>query len=161
MADKSRERNKVDLFSDYGLDERQKTLSRELAAKSFRVLYLTIAFVTMAWVAVSFIFTDEIHPVFVAYSYFIAATVNYCIYAVRASKQGLINQITSFSFSTWSLATAVIALIGAVGALIVSEGKIERLSTAGIMLLLAAEQFIMYLCGRRNQKALDEQLKED
>ena len=39
MADKSRERNYVDAFSDYGLDERQIAIQNKIMTKCFKILY--------------------------------------------------------------------------------------------------------------------------
>lgn len=37
MADKSRERNYVDAFSDYGMDERQIAIQNRIISKCFKI----------------------------------------------------------------------------------------------------------------------------
>ncbi len=161
MADKSRERNSVDLFSDYGLDERQKSLSKELAAKSFRMLCLLVYVLTGLWTVIYFSITENIPFVFVGYSYFAAAVFCYCYYAVKSAKLGLINQVTSFSFTTGNLFTAIFALVMAAIAFAFMDKSIARIAIVAMFILISAEQFVLYFCGKQNFKALDKQAEED
>lgn len=161
MADKSRERNNVDLFSDYGLDERQTAIQCRIALSCFKLLFNIGVIMSVIWIVLlTGKYTYEIPGSVVALSYYIAVIACYCVYAVRASKQGVINGISAFSFSTKELGTAVICIIGAV--IIPFTSFFDEPWFFSVLLVLAAVRcVIFYFCGKRNFRVLDEQIKED
>lgn len=168
MKEMNKERNYVDAFSDYGLDERQRSISSNIGIRCFRVLYTVTLILTAVWLIIDCV-TDMNIPTFVtAVSYFAAAIVCYCIYALRSAKAGVINGITAFSFSTGSLATAIFAAVmtfvfgsAAAGQLAAADKMTNSLALAVFTAMMSAEHFVLYFCGRKNNKVLDEQNKED
>lgn len=168
MKETKKERNYVTVFSDYGLDERQRSKSENIGFRCFRELYITSLIMTVVWYVISCAVDANIPVVIVAGSYFAAAIVCYCIYALRAAKAGVINGITAFSFSTGSLAkaifTAVLTLIfglGSAGHIIASDKMTDSIVLAVLCAMLSAENFVLYFCGLKNNKVLDEQNKEE
>lgn len=95
MADKSRERNYVDAFSDYGLDERQIAIQNKIMTKCFKILYYGVAVLTVIWIIVPIFADIQIPTAYVAASYFLLAVICSGIYAVQASRHGAINGITA------------------------------------------------------------------
>ena len=168
MKETKKERNYVTVFSDYGLDERQRSKSENIGFRCFRELYITSLIMTVVWYVISCVVDTTIPIVIVAGSYFAAAIVCYCIYALRAAKAGVINGITAFSFSTGSLAkaifTAVLAIVFGLdaGHLISASDKMtDSIVLAVLCAMLSAENFVLYFCGLKNNKVLDEQNKEE
>lgn len=168
MKETKKERNYVTVFSDYGLDERQRSKSENIGFRCFRELYITSLIMTVVWYVISCAADTTIPIVIVAGSYFAAAIVCYCIYALRAAKAGVINGITAFSFSTGSLAkaifTAVLAIVFGLGAghLISAADKMtDSIVLAVLCAMLSAENFVLYFCVLKNNKVLDEQNKEE
>lgn len=162
----TRERNYVDVFSDYGLDERQRSKSENIGFRCFRELYIVSIMLTIVWYFASRL--TDIPVVLVAGSYFTAALVCYCVYAVRAAKSGVINGITAFSFTTGKLAAAIITALlavvfglGAAGLLSASEKMTDSLILAILCAMVSAVNFVCYFCGLKNNKVLDEQNRED
>ena len=168
MKGTKKERNYVTVFSDYGLDERQRSKSENIGLRCFRELYIISLIMTVVWYVISCVVDTTIPIVIVAGSYFAAAIVCYCIYALRAAKAGVINGITAFSFSTGSLAkaifTAVLAIVFGLGAghLISAADKMtDSIVLAVLCAMISAENFVLYFCGLKNNKVLDEQNKEE
>lgn len=166
MKETKKERNYVTVFSDYGLDERQRSKSENIGFRCFRELYIVSLIMTVVWYVIS---CDTTIPIVtVAGSYFAAAIVCYCIYALRAAKAGVINGITAFSFSTGSLAkailTAVLAIVFGLGAghlISASDKMTDCVVLAVLCAMISAENFVLYFCGLKNNKVLDEQNKEE
>ena len=157
----NKQENINNLFSEYGLDERQKLLSMELGFKSFKLLYYIAMILTWIWMFVYLCISKDIPFAFVAASYFIAAMVCMCIYAVRASKKGLINQPTSFYYTSNGFIAAIFyAFIALMYGFCLTDNNahefIAIVSGVGSILHL-----VLYFCGRRNFRVLDEQMKED
>ncbi len=167
MADKSRERNTVGLYSDYGLDERQKAVSREIGLKSFRLIFTSMVLISMVWFIIEILFPEaDISSAYTAASYFIAAVACQCYYGIRASKYGVINGITAFSIQTGGLFCAVIMTAGALWfgfgiRLAGIETESDNTLLAFLSAISAVNNYVMYFCGRRNDKALEEQSEED
>lgn len=168
MKETKKERNYVTVFSDYGLDERQRSKSENIGFRCFRELYITSLIMTVVWYVISCVVDTTIPIVTVAGSYFAAAIVCYCIYALRAAKSGVINGITAFSFSTGSLAkailTALLAIVFGLGAghlISASDKMTDCIVLAVLCAMLSAENFVLYFCGLKNNKVLDEQNKEE
>lgn len=168
MKGTKKKRNYVTVFSDYGLDERQRSKSENIGFRCFRELYITSLTMTVVWYIISCVVDTTIPIVIVAGSYFAAAIVCYCIYALRAAKAGVINGITAFSFSTGSLAkaifTAVLAIVFGLGAghlISASDKMTDCIVLAVLCAMLSAENFVLYFCGLKNNKVLDEQNKEE
>lgn len=168
MKETKKERNYVTVFSDYGLDERQRSKSENIGFRCFREFYITSLTMTVVWYVISCVVDTTIPIVIVAGSYFAAAVVCYCIYALRAAKAGVINGITAFSFSTGSLAkaifTAVLAIVFGLGAghfISASDKMTDCIVLAVLCAMLSAENFVLYFCGLKNNKVLDEQNKEE
>ena len=168
MKGTKKERNYVTVFSDYGLDERQRSKSENIGFRCFRELYIVSLIMTVVWYVISCVVDTTIPIVIVAGSYFAAAIVCYCIYALRAAKAGVINGITAFSFTTGSLAkaifTAVLAIVFGLGAghfISASDKMTDCIVLAVLCAMLSAENFVLYFCGLKNNKVLDEQNKEE
>lgn len=168
MKETKKERNYVTVFSDYGLDERQRSKSENIGFRCFRELYITSLIMTVVWYVIGCVVDTTIPIVIVAGSYFAAAIVCYCIYALRAAKAGVINGITAFSFSTVSLAKAILTTLFAIvfglgaGHLISASDKMtDCIVLAVLCAMLSAENFVLYFCGMKNNKVLDEQNKEE
>lgn len=157
----NKQENINNLFSEYGLDERQKLLSMELGFKSFKLLYYIAAILTCVWMFVYLCISKAIPFSFVAGSYFIAAMICMCIYAARASKRGLINQPTSFYYTRNGLIAAIFYAFIALmyGFCLTDNNAHEFISIAAA--LGSIQHFILYFCGRRNFRVLEEQAKED
>ncbi|MBQ3161541.1 MAG: hypothetical protein IJC04_05385 [Oscillospiraceae bacterium] len=159
MADKSRERNSVDMFSNYGLDERQREISAKLGFRCFRMLYLGALVLTGVWYLV-YNAGSQMPYMYVAVSYLALAMLVYCIYAVYASKYGVINGISAFSFTVTERNTAIVCIIGAI--ILPFTSLFEDPWLLSVVLVLAAiKSIVLYFCGKRNFKVLDEQMKED
>lgn len=168
MKETKKERNYVTVFSDYGLDERQRSKSENIGFRCFRELYITSLIMTVVWYVIGCVVDTTIPIVIVAGSYFAATIVCYCIYALRAAKAGVINGITAFSFSTVSLAKAILTTLFAIvfglgaGHLISASDKMtDCIVLAVLCAMLSAENFVLYFCGLKNNKVLDEQNKEE
>lgn len=168
MKETKKERNYVTVFSDYGLDERQRSKSENIGFRCFRELYIVLLIMTVVWYVIGCAVDANIPVVIVAGSYFAAATVCYCIYTLRAAKAGVINGITAFSFSTGSLvqaiAAAVLAIclsINAAGSVYTVDKMINRIALIVLCAIFSAENFVLYFCGLKNNKVLDEQNKEE
>lgn len=168
MKETKKGRNYVTVFSDYGLDERQRSKSENIGFRCFRELYITSLIMTVVWYVIGCVVDTTIPIVIVAGSYFAAAIVCYCIYALRAAKAGVINGITAFSFSTVSLAKAILTALFAIvfglgaGHLISASDKMtDCIVLAVLCAMLSAENFVLYFCGLKNNKVLDEQNKEE
>lgn len=168
MKEMKKERNYVTVFSDYGLDERQRSKSENIGFRCFRELYITSLTMTVVWYVISCVVDTTIPIVIVAGSYFATAIVCYCIYALRAAKAGVINGITAFSFSTGSLAkailTALLAIVFGLGAghlISASDKMTDCIVLAVLCAMISAENFVLYFCGLKNNKVLDEQNKEE
>lgn len=168
MKETKKERNYVTVFSDYGLDERQRSKGENIGFRCFRELYITSLTMTVVWYVISCVVDTAIPIVIVAGSYFAAAIVCYCIYALRAAKSGVINGITAFSFSTGSLAKAILTALFAIvfglgaGHLISASDKMtDCIVLAVLCAMISAENFVLYFCGLKNNKVLDEQNKEE
>ena len=168
MKETKKERNYVTVFSDYGLDERQRSKSENIGFRCFREFYITSLTMTVVWYVISCVVDTAIPIVIVAGSYFAAAIVCYCIYALRAAKAGVINGITAFSFSTGSLAkailTALLAIVFGLGAghlISASDKMTDCIVLAVLCAMISAENFVLYFCGLKNNKVLDEQNKEE
>ncbi len=166
MADKSRERNSAGLCSDYGLDERQKAVSREIGLKSFKLIFTVTALISIAWFMVGIFFPGiEISCAYTALSYWAATVACQCYYGIKASKYGVINSIAVFSFQTVSLFIALFMTVFALWfGVVVRFAGIEMENTpllAAISAIAAINHYVMYFCGKRNDKVLEEQAKEN
>lgn len=165
MADKSRERNYVDAFSDYGMDERQTAIQNKIMTKCFKILYYGIAILTVIWLCLPTLTGLQIPVEYVAASYFMLAIICYNVYIIKASKHGAINGITA---TVWEGKTPLIL------SLFVAVPIISRMITEArrgfsadhiILIILVAgvmaNNIIAHLCGKRNFKALDEESADD
>ena len=150
----------ADLFSNRGLDERQREISTKLGTRCFRMLYYLMVVLTLVWLMVHYTSDVQIPFMAVALSYFAGAGAVCCIYALYASKYGVINSDTAISFSKSSLFMAIFEAIIAVVAWF-SDTSENNWLVAAVFALGSVEHFIFYFCGKRNFKVLDEQMKED
>lgn len=73
MKETKKERNYVTVFSDYGLDERQRSKSENIGFRCFRELYIVSLIMTVVWYVISCVVDTAIPIVIVAGSYFAAA----------------------------------------------------------------------------------------
>lgn len=164
MADKSRERNYVDAFSDYGMDERQIALQNKIMTQCFKILYYGTAILTVIWLCVPVIAEIEIHSAYVAGSYFLLAVVCSGIYSVQASRLGVINYLTA---SSWGSKSSIfLTLFAVVPAFLNLKNIKSGMNESSIVLIVMCVIAIIYnvilhFCGRRNIKTLDEDNDED
>lgn len=166
MADKSRERNRAGLYSDYGLDERQKAMSREIGLKSFKLIFTSTVLIFLGWFFIEILSPEtDIPYAYTAASYLAAAVVCQCYYGIRASKYGVINGVASFSFQTGGLICALIMTAGVLWygfgiKLAGMETESDTALLAAVSAIAAINNYVMYFCGKRNDKVLEEQSKE-
>lgn len=166
MADKSRERNSAGLYSDYGLDERQKAVSREIGLKSFKLIFTAMVLISLMWFLVEVFFPEaDIPCAYTAASYFAAAVACQCYYGIKASKYGVINGIAAFSIQTGGLISAIVMTAGVLWfGFGIKLAGIETESNTALLAVIsaisAANNYVMYFCGKRNDKVLEEQAKE-
>lgn len=164
MADKMRERNSAGVFSDYGLDERQKLIMANIGFKGFRLMCYAIAAVTIVLLALYFCGINLPFQ-YAVLAFYTVMLIGMAAFEITASKYGVLNQIHSFSNTTGGLITGFM-LIGAVVLNVVVrtiKGSFdgESVILAVVCALTAVLQFIRCWCGKRNFKVLDEQNKED
>lgn len=162
MADRSRERNYVDAFSDYGLDERQTAIQNKIMTKCFKILYYGVAILTVIWLTVP-ILTEmkiQIPTAYIAASYFVLAMVCSAIYAVQASKHGAINGITAFSWeSKGQIVLSLFVVLPIVTRMLSQENRqLDEYAITIIALgvISIVYNVILHYCGKRNFKVLDE-----
>lgn len=164
MADKSRERNYVGTLSDYGLDERQIAIQNKITKKCFKLLYLLTVFLTALWLILCVAFQIEISCGVAALSYLTAAMVSYLVYAITASKNGVINGMTATTNS--SFVSVIIRFLYSAGIIgyMLSKNDVTSLNKI-ILVVFFVITFIAaileVICMKRNFKTLDEQGKED
>lgn len=158
-----KERNSVDLFSDYGLDERQKAISAKLGADMFKALFNAVIVITVIWTAVYGAFPQcGIHFTVVMSSYFAVAIIIKCIYAVIAAQNGVINGITAFSYTTMSFVGSIACAAAAILLFALnSQIAINGYLLGGMLILAAVENFVLYLCGKKNFSVIDKDENED
>lgn len=166
MADKSRERNYVDMFSDYGLDERQKLINAEIGIKCFKSIFYGVLWLTVGWF-ILFIGLEGVTVPFgyVALSYYVIAAACICAYAVKASKNGTINGIYAFGLTCRSSTVGLmLAAIAVIIYIMIKQDRLtdHKLICTGILILAAMlKSIILYFCGKRNFKVLDEKSADD
>lgn len=162
MPDKSRERNYVDAFSDYGLDERQTAIQNKIMTKCFKILYYGVAVLTCIWIFVPAFTEFSIPCQYIALSYFLLATFCNIIYIIRASKHGAINGITAFSWkSKGYIGVMIFAYLSCIPVLKNSDDSAIKISIIILVIVGLISNTIAHFCGRRNFKVLDEEVTED
>lgn len=163
MADKSRERNYADMFSDYGLDERQIAIQNKIMKKCFKYSFNGSIFLTCVWimlgaaeVAIPFTYT--------ALSYHILLMVCGIIHAVQASKNGVINGIAAAQISgKGQIAVIIFSTICIFGR---AFKEFETFNHYWVSLVIMAVTTLIYavvlhFCGKHNFKVLDEENTDD
>lgn len=164
MADKSRERNYVDAFSDYGLDERQTAIQNKIMTKCFKILYYGAAILTVIWLSVPILTEIQVPTAYVAASYFVLAVICSAVYAVQASRHGAINSITAFG---WESKGQIIVPLFVFTPLLIRmlTGNMEFdeniITIIAIGVLGVAYNIILHRCGKRNFKVLDGESPDD
>ncbi|MDE7302091.1 MAG: hypothetical protein K2N60_02085 [Oscillospiraceae bacterium] len=166
MADKSRERNYVDMFSDYGLDERQKLINAEIGVKCFKTFFNGVLWLTVGWFILYIGLEGVSFPFgYVALSYYMLASVCICAYAIKASKSGTINGIYAFSLTCRDItAVIMLAAIAVIIYIMISQNRLadHKLICTGILIATALlKSIILQICGKRNFKVLDEKSADD
>lgn len=164
MADKSRERNYVDAFSDYGMDERQTAIQNKIMTKCFKILYYGVAVLTVIWMIVPIFAEIQIPTAYVAASYFLLAVICSGIYAVQASKHGAINGITA---TVWEgrgqIILSLFVLFPFFMRMLTEDIEFNENFITIIVIAVAGVIYnvIIHFCGKRNFKALDEESSDD
>lgn len=162
MADRSRERNYVDAFSDYGLDERQTAIQNKIMTKCFKILYYGVAILTVIWLTVPILMEMKIQipTAYIAASYFVLAMVCSAIYAVQASKHGAINGITAFSWeSKGQIVLSLFVVLPIITRMLSSENRqldenVITIIALGVISIVY--NIVLHYCGKRNFKVSDE-----
>lgn len=159
----NKDRNSVDLFSDYGLDERQKAISAELGFKGFKTLFNVVVIISILWAAVYGSRPDISIPLGIVFSsYLIAAVICRCVYAAKAAENGLINGITAFSFTTGGIIKGVVYIVLAVILFLIRGSFYMNNEFLSVMLIIAAiEEFFLCFCGKKNFKVIDSMNEDD
>ena len=164
MADKSRERHYVGVFSDYGLDERQIAIQNKIMKKSFKLLFSLTVCLTFLWLILCVAFQLEISCGVAALSYLTAAMVSYSVYVISASKNGAINSMTATMNSNFVsviirfLYPAALIIHMLLGSYLTLFNKIVLMIFGGIIFIV---EILEVICMKRNLKTLDQQGKED
>lgn len=164
MADKSRERNYVDAFSDYGMDERQTAIQNKIMTKCFKILYYGVAVLTVIWIIVPIFAENQIPTAYVAASYFLLAVICSGIYAVQASRHGAINGITA---TVWEgrgqIILSLFVLFPFLTRMLTEDIEFNENFITIIVIAVAGIVYnvIIHFCGKRNFKALDEESADD
>lgn len=162
MADKSRERNYVDAFSDYGMDERQIAIQNRIISKCFKLMFYSVTILTLVWLCAYIIWSVQVSCAATAISFYAAAMLWYSVYVIWASKYGVINGIVSFGFENrgkliGGIIFAVLALAGISGLMATNEPVLM----SEVFGIASSVNIIEYFCGKRNFKVLDEQASDD
>lgn len=165
MADKSRERNYVDAFSDYGMDERQTSIQNRILSKCFKALYYGAAALSVIWLALPTLTGLQIPVEYAAASYFLLAVACLDAYCIAASKHGAINGITA---TMWESKSSIVIVLFVVVPFLIrfftdDEMKFDPPTITIIILTAAAvaNAVISHVCGKRNFKVLDEDSMDD
>lgn len=165
MTNKGRERNIADIFSDYGLDERQKAININAAYKGLKASFYIIMCISLLCMCLYAAFPGlpGIYGALMSYG---GALAGLAYYGIKASEHGGLNPIFTFSSMTggilaclfWSVLFAVKVVKNILGNLPLTD---PNYAVALGVLFLAAYQGIMVWCAKRNDAALNEQLKEE
>lgn len=147
------------LFSENGLDEMQKSVSREVGFKLFRtffwVIYLFSALMLMAAAALeSTPFTA------ISIGLMTLCTVFYIIYAAKISSMGALNRKFAESMSKKYILFCAI-FIFAVWLLMFFIKKDTEIGVVAIWANTALMWTGNYFCARKNMKVLEKMLKEE
>ena len=162
MADRSRERNHVDLFSDYGMDERQIAVQNKIMTKCFKMLYYSVLILTAVWLSICLAFHMEISYGVIVLSYFTAAVFCQSFYAAAASKNGVINMMTATTNSSGGMIILYVIYVAALAVNILTGVFTEETLILIILCSITlVGGIIQYVCAKRNFKTLDEQGKEE
>ena len=165
MADKSRERNYVDAFSNYGLDERQIAIQNKIMTKCFKILYYGAALLSVIWILVPTLTGLQIPVEYVAASYFLLAVICSNVYNIQASRHGAINGITATVWEGGSWIILSLFVVVPILFRMFSEAGREFNEAHITLIILAvgviANNIIAHVCGKRNFKALDEESSDD
>ncbi len=154
MKNNSKGRYFVNIFSDYGLDERQKAISANVCSKCMRIEMYISAFLTLVWLFVS-LEDVEVPFEYTALSFWAGTVITMICYGLTASKYGVLNAIFSFSSQTGGIVIGIMNL--ALGMILIIRG----VPTFGIFALITAiYNFIMAWCGKRNDLAIAAQTEE-
>ena len=163
MADKSRERNYVDMFSDYGLDERQIAIQNKIMKKCFKYSFTGSLVLTCVWImlgaaelAIPFTYT--------AVSYYILLIVCGIIHAVQASKNGVINGIAAAQISgKGQIAVIIFSTICIFGRAFKEFETFNHYWVSLVFMVVTTLIYavVLHFCGKRNFKVLDEESTDD
>lgn len=158
----NKERTSVDLFSDYGLDERGRALAANIGFESIKALFNSLIVLTILWAAIYGAKPElDVHFKYVMLSY-LAVTVSVrCAYAIKAASFGVINGITAFSYTTGSIPKMIVITLAA--ALIIFDSKIalDGAFLAFMCVLALVEEAVLYRCGKKNFAVHDGEAIEE
>ncbi len=163
MADKSRERNNVDLFSDYGLDEMQTVMRGKAAEKTVKFMFNSMLAAVAAAMLVTGIF-DAPWWVCIAIFYVTMLTGG-VYYAVKCSQIGALSPLFAFSSSTGGVITGIIVLFMGIGTVFAkTKDNLTADNPAWLMAVLCASyalySFIIAGCAKKNDEAVKKQSEE-
>ncbi|MDE5741204.1 MAG: hypothetical protein K2H90_02000 [Oscillospiraceae bacterium] len=147
------------LFSESGLDEMQKAVSREEGFKLFRtffwVIYLFSALMLMAASALESVPFTAISAGLMA-----LCTVFYLIYAAKISSKGALNRKFAESMSKKYVMISGIFVL-AVWLFIFLVKKSTEVEVVAIWSNTAVMYIGNYFCSKRNMKVLEKMLNDD
>lgn len=159
----NKERATVDLFSDYGLDERERALAANIGFESLKALFNSLIVLTILWAAIYGAEPElDIHFKYVMLSYLAVTVTVRCAYAIKAASLGVINGITAFSYTTGSVPKMIVITLAA-SALIIFDSKIalDGAFLAFMCVLALVEEAVLYWCGRKNFAVHDSESIEE
>ena len=147
------------LFSESGLDEMQRSVSREVGFRLFRtffwIIYLFSAFMLMAAAALESVPFTAISAGLMA-----LCTVFYLIYAARISSKGALNRKFAESMSKkYVMFFGIFMLVVWLFKFLVKKGT--NFEVVAIWANIAVMYIGNYFCSKRNMKVLEKMLKDD
>lgn len=154
-----------ELYSTRGLDERQIAIKNEIALSCFGLMFLLVTFASLIFIVLCNL-EIEIFNGIIALVYLAIAILSHCVFSIAASGEGVINNITTWSYSKGELVKALVYFIWGIG-FIMAEIFVKDYSVKYAWLLSAflfmnsIKSVIFYFCGKHNLKVLIEQMKED
>ena len=152
------------LFDETGYDEMQKTENREIGFKIFRIMFFVV--LGFAMVLVMLCSTAE-NLAGTVVSLVLLATVFgfYILYAYMTAKKGIMNPKFAKSWSgTWVIICYAVIMLLWVGRLtdeISSGSDLDDVVYPIMWMIISTEAVCMCLCAKKNNRVVEEQLKED
>ena len=157
----NKERTSVDLFSDYGLDERGRALAANIGFDSIKALFNSLIVLTILWAAIYGAKPElDVHFKYVMLSYLAVTVAVRCAYAIKAASLGVINGITAFLYTTGSVPKIIVITLAAA---LIFDSKIalDGAFLAFMCVLALVEEAVLYRCGKKDFAVHDGEASEE